>query len=162
MFIFAPTKSNIFIKMCKHPVSLRNPSIAWNILQDTLNILAPKQGSFGVCFLPHIISLICGLSFLIPASLNSVYLGKFNLFGILFTYFGISCLVNCFPLLEDAMNMWEHLFKDENTKVISKIGLAIPAAIMYAGAYLEHYFITIITTLGFAYAIPYIFALFIK
>ena len=42
------------------------------------HILAPKQGSFGVCFLPHIISLICGLSFLIPASLNSVYLGKFK------------------------------------------------------------------------------------
>lgn len=27
--------------MCKHPISLRNPSIAWNILQDTINILVP-------------------------------------------------------------------------------------------------------------------------
>ena len=126
------------------------------------HMLAPKKGSFGICFLPHIISLICGLAFLVPASLNSVYLGKFNLFGILFTYFGISCLLNCFPLLEDAVNMWDHLFKDEDTKLISKIGLAIPAVIMYAGAYLEHYFITVLTTLGFAYAVPYIFALFIK
>lgn len=27
--------------MCKNPISLRNPSIAWNILQDTLNITVP-------------------------------------------------------------------------------------------------------------------------
>lgn len=27
--------------MCKHPISLKNPSIAWNILNDSLNILVP-------------------------------------------------------------------------------------------------------------------------
>lgn len=125
------------------------------------HMLAPKKGSFGICFLPHIISLFCGLVFTIPAALNIVYLGKVNVFGIIFLYVGISCLLNCFPLIEDVLNMWDNLFSKE-TSLIAKIGLAAPAAIMYLGAYLEHYFVTILTTAGFIYAIPYIFALFIK
>lgn len=27
--------------MCKHPISLRNPSVAWNLLQDTIDIMVP-------------------------------------------------------------------------------------------------------------------------
>lgn len=126
------------------------------------HMLAPKKGSFGICFLPHIISLFCGLIFSVASAINIVYLGKFNVFGVLFMYLGISCLLNCFPLVEDAINMWDHLFKDESTNPIAKIGLAIPAAVMYLGAYLERYFVTILTTAGFFYAIPYIFAIFIR
>ncbi len=126
------------------------------------HMLAPKKGSFGICFLPHIISLFCGIVFSIPAALNIVYLGKVNVFGVIFLYFGISCLLNCFPLIEDAVNMWDNIFKNKDTKSVAKIGLAAPAAVMYLGAFLEHYFITILTTAGFIYAIPYIFVLFIK
>lgn len=126
------------------------------------HMLAPKKGSFGICFMPHIISLIFGLSFITPAAINFVYLGKVNIFGILFLYLGISCLLNCFPLIEDSLNMWDNLFKNSETKAITKIALAVPATIMYAGAYLEHYFITVLTTVGFIFAIPYIFTIFIR
>ncbi len=127
------------------------------------HLLAPQKGSFGICFMPHIITLFMGLIFSIPSAMNIVYLGKFNVFGIIFFYLGISCLLNCFPLIEDVINMWDHLYgKGNNSKLVSKIFMAIPAAIMYAGAYMERYFITILTTAGFMYAIPYIMSLFIK
>lgn len=127
------------------------------------HLLAPKKGSFGVCFFPHIIMLILSLAFSIPSAMNLVYLGKVNWFGVLFFYLGISCLMNLFPLIEDATNMWEQLFGEESeSKLIVKILLAVPAAIMYAGSYVEHYFASILTSLGFYYAIPYIVAIFIK
>lgn len=124
------------------------------------HLLAPKKGSFGICFLPHILMLLCGIIFSVPAACNLVYLGKVNLFGVIFAYFGISFLLNCFPLVEDALNMWDHLWSEE-TKTVTKIFLAAPAAIMYAGAYMEKYFVTILTTAGFFYAIPYILYLFL-
>lgn len=143
------------------------------------HLLAPKKGSFGICFLPHIIMLLCGLAFSVPSAMNIVYLGKFNIFGILFLWLGISCFLNCFPLIEDALNMWENLYgkkssEDESeadstetksktgASSLSKILLAPFAAVMYLGAYAEHYFITVLTTCGFFYAIPYILAWFIK
>ena len=127
------------------------------------HLLAPKKGSFGICFLPHAIMLFCGLVFTIPAAINLVYLGKVNVFGCIFIYVGVSCLLNLFPLIEDALNMWEHLYgKNSTAQPVSKVLLAIPAAIMLAGAYLERYFITILTTAGFVIGVPYLFALFIK
>ncbi len=127
------------------------------------HLLAPKKGSFGICFLPHIIMLFCGLVFTIPAALNLVYLGKINYFGIIFLYVGISCFLNLFPLIEDSLNMWEHLYgKESKATAISKICLFLPAVIMRAGSYLEHYFVTVLTTAAFVWGVPYLFTLFIR
>ena len=125
------------------------------------HLLAQHTGSFGVCFLPHIVTLICGLAFTLPATMNLFYLGKVNLFSCIFIYFGIAFLLNLFPLVEDAVNMWDNLYHGD-AKLVSKIGLAVPAAIMYAGAYLEKYCITLLTSLGFAYGIPYLLAFIIE
>ena len=123
------------------------------------HMLAPKKGSFIMCFLPHIIMLVFGISFLIPSTMNLIYLGKIDIYSMLFIYLGVACLVNCFPLLEDAINMWDNLYgKEAESKMAAKIFLAIPAAIMYEGAYLEKYSVSLLTSIGFAYALPYIFA----
>lgn len=124
------------------------------------HLLAPKRGSFGICFLPHIVTLICGIAFTVPAAMNLFYLGKVNVFSCIFIYMGLSFLMNLFPMIEDAVNMWENLFS-KDTKIVLKIFLAVPAAVMYAGAYLERYCVTLLTTLGFAYGVPYFIALFI-
>lgn len=123
------------------------------------HMLAPHKGSFGICFLPHIVSLICGFIFVLSSSINIVYLGKFNFFSWIFIYLGISCLTNCLPLLEDAIHMWDNLYGSESkAKMISKILLAPFAAVMYIGARLEKYGLTLITSIAFAYALPYAFA----
>lgn len=122
------------------------------------HMLAPHKGSFGICFMPHIVSLICGFIFVLSSSINLVYLGKSNLFSWIFIYLGISCLTNCFPLPEDAIHMWENLYgKTYGAKLVSKIFLAPAAAVMYLGAYLEKYGLTLITSVAFAYALPYAF-----
>lgn len=123
------------------------------------HLLAPQKGSFGVCFMPHIISLVCGLVFILCSGPNLFYLGKVNFLSVIFFWLGISCLTNCFPLLEDAVNMWEKLFS--SAKPISRILLAAPAGFMYVGAYLEKYCITLLLSIGFAYGLPYLLALFV-
>ncbi|MDD6807204.1 MAG: hypothetical protein PUD72_01970 [Oscillospiraceae bacterium] len=124
------------------------------------HVLADKKGSFGICFMPHIISLFSGIVMVLPASMNLFYLGKVNIFSIVFIYVGISCLTNCFPLLEDAINMWSNLYGKESTaKTVSKVFMFIPAIIMYAGAYIDRFGITLITSILFSYALPYVLAL---
>ncbi len=123
------------------------------------HVLAPHKGSFGICFMPHIVSLICGFVFVLSSSINLVYLGKSNLFSWIFIYLGICCLVNCFPLMEDAIHMWENLYgKSSEAKLVSKILLAPAAAVMYLGALLEKYGVTLVMSIAFAYALPYAFA----
>lgn len=126
------------------------------------HVLAKQKGSFGICFMPHIIALFSGLIMIIPASMNLFYLGKVNILSVVFIYFGISILTNCFPLLEDAVNMWGYLYgKESKAKMISKIFMFIPAAVMYGGAYIERFGITLITSIAFSYAFPYVLALVI-
>lgn len=123
------------------------------------HMLAPHKGSFGLCFLPHFISLICGFIFVLSSSINIIYLGKSNLFSWIFIYLGISCLTNCFPLLEDAIHMWDNLYgENSEAKTVSKILLAPFAAVMYIGAHLEKYGLTLLTSIAFAYALPYLLA----
>lgn len=123
------------------------------------HMLAPRKGSFGLCFLPHFISLICGFIFVLSSSINIIYLGKSNLFSWIFIYLGISCFTNCFPLLEDAIHMWDNLYgENSEAKTVSKILLAPFAAVMYIGARLEKYGLTLLTSIAFAYALPYLLA----
>ncbi len=127
------------------------------------HMLSPARGSFGICFMPHIVTLFCGLCFILPSSMNLFYLGKVNIFSCIFIYFGLSFLMNCFPLIEDAVNIWENLYgKDSHAKLVSKIFMAVPAVVMFAGAYLERYCVTFITSIAFAYGLPYLIAWFIQ
>lgn len=118
--------------------------------------------SFGVCFMPFILSLICGLLIIAPATINVFYFGKYNVISIFLLYFGISLFTNMFPMMEDVYSMWESLYGEESTaSMLSKIFLAIPAGIMYAGALLENFGITFLTSIAFAFGLPYIIASFV-
>ena len=99
--------------------------------------------------------LLLGLAITFPASVNLFYFGTFSWLSVILLYVGVSFLVNCFPLVEDALNMWDELFSSES-KTVSKVCLAVPAAVMYAGAYLERYCVSLLTSLAFAYALPFI------
>lgn len=123
------------------------------------HLLAPKKGSFGFCFIPHIITLLFGLAFLIPSGMNLFYLGKFNLSSLILLYFGFSFITNCFPLTEDAVNMYEKLYgKDSGSSTAVKVLLFLPAAVLYAGAYLERYCLSFVTGALFAYGLPFLIA----
>lgn len=123
--------------------------------------LTKGRKSFGICFLPFILSLLSGLIIITPAALSIIYIGNYNLISFFLLYFGISVLTNMFPLMEDAYAMWESLYgKDSTARKSSKILLAIPALILYVGALLENFGITFITSIAFALALPQIISWF--
>ncbi|MEG0978566.1 MAG: hypothetical protein RR911_07080 [Oscillospiraceae bacterium] len=125
--------------------------------------LVKGRKSFAMCFMPFILSLLSGLIIITPAALNVMYIGDYNLISILLLYFGISILTNMFPMMEDAYSMWESLYEEGATaKKSSKILLAIPAGIIYAGAILENFGITFLTSIAFSFGLPHIIAAFIK
>ena len=123
--------------------------------------LAGKTGSFCICWFPHIIMLLLGLAVSFPAAVNFFYLGKFDVLSLILFYVGVSFLTNCNPLEDDVLNMWDYLYgRDSSAKMVSKIFLAIPAAIMYGFAYVEKYGLTILTGMLFCGLFPYFVALF--
>ena len=124
-------------------------------------LVKEKKGSFAICFGPHIIMLVLGLLAAFPAGVEFFYLGGFNWFAVVCFYFALSFLFNAFPLIEDAYVMWDHLYGEEaDASVAAKILCAIPACIMFAGAWLEQYSLTLLTALATTAVLPYALALF--
>ncbi len=69
--------------------------------------------------------------------------GLFVLY-ILMTYVGVSMLCNVFPLVEDAMNLYDLLYSQKKGNAVGRILAYIPTVITYAGAYAEKYCITLL------------------
>ncbi len=125
--------------------------------------------AFLLCWLPGLFNRIIGVPMFIAGAVNILYLGVRPLdvqtgervgvfyFYLILLYLGIAFLTNVFPLVEDAMLLWEKLYgKESNAKMIWKILLFIPASVMYGGAYAEQYSGTVIlavlvTVLGFLF-----------
>lgn len=151
---------HLFCRIYKVPVEYSDYMQRNELCGHVEHLLAPHKGSFGLCFGPHIIMGILGMLIAFPGAVNLFYIGTFSWLSVILLYVGISFLTNAFPLVEDAINMWEELFSGES-KTVSKVCLAIPSAVMYAGAYLERYGITLLTSAAFAYALPWLVALIV-
>lgn len=111
----------------------------------------PKAGSaFEICFVPMLIQLVLAFIVAAPASFNLLYLGSFSfptgLLDVACLWVGFSLLVNCFPSIEDAMNMIDKLYHGE-ANIFQKIIFAVGAGICYVGAYLERYCLTFLSSL---------------
>ena len=144
----SPVESNDYIRMdelCGHtgheliPTSAR--SFWFNFLSGIFN--------FGMGILMAagpVISL-----FILDFQIGSIF-GKIIAYVIL--WIGISLISNLFPLVEDALNMWEKIYGKENkSTIIGKILYFIPTVIMIIGAYLESYGITTIINIGAVVAV---------
>ena len=68
---------------------------------------------------------------------------------VLMTYVGASMLCNIFPLVEDAMNLYDLLYSQKKGNAIGRILAFIPTVVTYAGAYLEKYCITTVLWIVF-------------
>lgn len=64
-------------------------------------------------------------------------------------WFVISFASNCFPSIEDVLNMKERIYKESHTAF--KIILAPVFALLFVGAYLERYCVTFIGALVLSY-----------
>ncbi|MBE6771719.1 MAG: hypothetical protein E7547_06215 [Ruminococcaceae bacterium] len=68
---------------------------------------------------------------------------------VLMTYVGASMLCNVFPLVEDAMNLYDLLYSQKKGNAVGRIFAFIPTVVTYAGAYLEKYCITTVLWIVF-------------
>ena len=82
-----------------------------------------------------------GLLIVIPASVHVMKLQQFNnIFYLLMLWLGISLLTSLFPLVEDALVMWESFYGAGNeANLAAKILLFPIIAVLVAGAYLERW-----------------------
>jgi hypothetical protein len=117
--------------------------------------------SFLFCWIPGVLNKVFGAIMLFAGSLGIFYLGvgpfdhAANVNSYIFwaylvlLYLGISLLCNIFPLVEDALLLWDKLYGENGAKLVWKILLFIPTACMVAGSYIEHYSINILLSIGF-------------
>ncbi len=148
---------HLFCRMFKVPVEYSDYMQRNELCGHVEHLLAPHKGSFAIAFGPHIIMALLGCAIAFPGAVNLFYLGTFDWLSVILMYVGISFLTNSMPLVEDALNMWSELFSSES-KTVSKVCLAILACIMYAGAYLERYCVSFLTSIAFAVVLPWIVA----
>ncbi len=151
---------HLFCRIYKVPVEYSDYMQRNELCGHVEHLLAPHKGSFGICFGPHLIMLLLGLIISFPGAMNLFYLGTFNWLSLILLYVGVSFLTNAFPLVEDALNMWSELFSAES-KTVSKVLLAIPAAVMYVGAYLDKFCLSLLTGAACAYFLPWLVALIV-
>ncbi len=100
------------------------------------------QGSFALCFVPFFLNAV-GIFFLLlfPAIISAGALPA-TILSAVSVWFAFSLFCNSFPLIEDAMNMMEKVYRKGN--ILQKIIYAPGAVICYVGAFLERYNITFI------------------
>lgn len=109
--------------------------------------LAPtSRKAFALCFVPAFMNAFLGFLLLMPSALGLFY---FEMTGIVNTivnvlafWFAVSLYVNSYPLIEDALNMKEQVYK--HGSIIQKIFYAPGFLGCYIGAFLEKYLITFV------------------
>lgn len=113
--------------------------------------------NFLFTWLPGVFNFIIGLPFFL-AGYSGLFLLKipfadksqlmFIVYCILY-YIGFSMLASVFPLWDDAVALWQSIYsKDSGASMAAKIVLAIPAAIIVAGSFLEKYALNILVLIG--------------
>lgn len=114
---------------------------------------------FAFCFFPMLFNGFLGLAIGLPAIINAVFLGGAAWYHYIMLWLGISLLTNAFPLIEDAMALWEKVYSG-GKNIVLKI-LAFPLlAIIFAGAYLSEWGLSVVTAGLFLRWAPMITSLF--
>ncbi len=125
---------------------LRNDEMCSHVEHEFM----PKAGSaFAICFVPMILQLALALLISAPAAFDILYLGTFSfpmgLIDIACLWIGFSLVVNCFPSVEDAMNMMDKLYHG-NANIFQKVIFALGAGICYVGSFIERYCLTFLSS----------------
>lgn len=113
----------------------------------------PKKGwpAYLIATGPGFMNFNIGLWIFLAGFLNLYYLGvtpadsivRFIVY-ILMIYVGLSMLCNIFPLVDDAMNLYDLLYKQKKGNIIGRILAFLPAVTVYIGAYIEKYGISVV------------------
>lgn len=123
-------------EMCGHIEHEIIKSRASSVFIGLLPLLSAMTGIIAFSLFPYIFR---------PTSLEG------TVFSGLSVWFVISFISNCFPSIEDALNMKQRIYGE--SLIVWKILLAPLFAVLFVGAYLERYCITFIGAAVSAYFI---------
>lgn len=128
-------------------------------------LIRKRSTAFGVSFFPFLFNLIVGLALTSVGAVHVYYLGEFFTSGgvphfvnFLFLWVGISVLTNLFPQIEDVLQIKDLIYGKGKSNWAVKIFAAPIFGILYAGAYLQACGATLLTSVAFSFALPYILA----
>ena len=126
------------------------------------DLVKRKGPSFDICFIPFFFSLVIGSMILMYGSTSIIYFGRLaDIFGWICLYLGIAILTNLFPQIEDVMMIKENFFNNGKKGIVTKILIAPIYAILWLGARLERWCVTLFTSIAFAFVLPMILGLFL-
>ena len=122
---------------------LRNDEMSSHIDHE---LMPTARSAFAMCFVPFffnmlgafILGLIPGIM-LLWLQFRGVFLGVSCAVSY---WLAVSLFCNAFPLVEDALNMVDKVYKEGN--LLQKIIYAPGVAITFVGAYLEKYCLTFV------------------
>lgn len=149
-------------RMCKVIVDDARTVQANEMLSHIDHELIKRKGaSFDICFIPFLFNLFFGFLCLSYGATMVYYLGNYkSALAWITLYLGISLCTSLFPQVEDVMMLRENIYKCEKG-LAGKIFAAPFYGIFYVGAYLERFGLTLITSVAFSFAVPYILGSFI-
>ncbi len=138
---------HLVCKICGIPVEDNRLLMGDELCGHTEHELAPTaRKAFALCFVPAFLNGLLG--FILAVS-SMLLIFAFEMSGVITTvagvlafWFAVSLAVNSYPLVEDAMNMKDKIYRHGN--IAQKIFYSIGFAFLYVGAYLEKYLITFV------------------
>lgn len=135
--------------------SLRKDELCSHIEHE---LIETSGGAFAICFVPMLVQFFLAFTVSFSAAMNLLYIGVFSfpnsIVDIVCLWLGLSLLVNCFPSVEDAINMVDRLYR-RKSNIFLKIIFAPGTVICFIGAFLEKYCLTFISTVAIIAAFAY-------
>lgn len=110
-----------------------------------------RKENFWFNFVPFLMQLALGMGLMVPMSIRAVKLGDWNVLYLVLLYVGVSLLSNMFPLVEDAMQLWDAFYGENGASLPVKILLFPFIGVLVAGAHLERFGITVLTSVAAAF-----------
>ncbi len=146
----------IVCRICKVPVEdnryLRNDEMISHVEHE---LMPRAQGAFALCFVPAFMNFIGAFFLCLVPIMFTLYL-RFDdtvltIINAVAYWFAFSLMVNSYPLIEDAYNMMEKIYRHGN--ILQKILYAPAAAFLFIGVFVEKYCISFILGLAFTVSV---------
>jgi len=143
---------HLICRICGVPVEdnrlIRRDELSSHIEHE---LFPNARGAFAICFVPAFMNSFLAFLLVVPSILSVFYFDLsgvlIKIVGIIAYWFALSLYVNSYPLVEDALEMKEKVYKEGS--IIQKIFYAPGFLGCYIGAYLEKYCITFLIAVAF-------------
>lgn len=138
---------HIVCRICGIPVEdnrlLRSDELCSHVEHE---FAQSARHAFALCFVPAFMNGLLAFLLAFPSLLSLFYFEQSGLItiilGVVSYWFAFSLYVNSYPLVEDALNMKEQIYK--HGTVLQKIFYSIGFPFLYIGAFCEKYLITFV------------------